>query len=124
MRLEAAIKMGDLKENSDYHYAKQEQAFIEGRILEIQHSIRHAKIIKDDGPTDSVRIGTTVTIVEEGTDYEEEYRIVGSNEADPTNGFISNDSPMGKALIGKKVGSIAKVSSPGGLIPFEVIKIE
>lgn len=123
-RLESAIKMGDLKENADYHYAKQEQAFIEGRILEVQYSLRNSKIIVEDGPTDSVRVGTTVTMVEEGTDFEEVYRIVGGHEASPADGLISNESPMGTALIGRKVGDIAKVSSPGGLIPFKILKIE
>jgi transcription elongation factor GreA len=113
-RLRAAISQGDLSENADYHYAKQEQAFLEGRIKDLEDSLRRAKIIKDEGPADRIRVGSTVTIVENGFDEEETYRIVGVHEADPGNGYISNESPIGQALLGARVGDVVKVETPAG----------
>jgi transcription elongation factor GreA len=113
-RLRAAIAQGDLSENADYHYAKQEQAFLEGRIKDLEDSLRRAKVIKDEGPADTIRVGSTVTIVENGFDEEETYRIVGVHEADPGNGFISNESPIGQALLGARVGDVVNVETPAG----------
>jgi transcription elongation factor GreA len=113
-RLRQAIAMGDLSENADYHYAKQEQSFMEGRIRDLEDSLRRAEIIENNGPSDRVRVGSTVTVVEEGYDEEETYNIVGVHEADPTNGRISNESPFGQALLGARPGQTVHVETPRG----------
>lgn len=124
--LAKAIADGDLKENANYHDAKEQQAFNEGRIKELEHSIRHAKLISDDDrPKGIVVVGSTVTIAEVGYEDEEEvYRIVGKHEADPTNGLISNESPIGQALIGKKKGKVVAVLTPAGQTEFKILKIK
>lgn len=120
-RLELAISHGDLSENADYDYAKQEQAFVEGRIKDLEDSLRRAQVIDHDGRNDRVRVGSTVTLYEEGFEDEEEtYYIVGVHEADPANGRISNESPIGKALLGAKVGQTVKVIAPAGLMSFTI----
>ncbi|MFW5940747.1 MAG: transcription elongation factor GreA [bacterium] len=123
-RLQEAIAQGDLSENADYDYAKQEQAFLEGRIQELEDAIRRAKVIEDNGPTNAVRVGSTVTITENGYDEVEQYRIVGAQEADPTNGYISNESPIGQALLGAKVGEVVTVETPAGGLELEVKAID
>lgn len=124
-RLEQAISHGDLTENADYDYAKQEQAFVEGRIKDLEDSLRRAKVIENDGRVDVVRIGCTVTVAEEGFEDEpESYYIVGVHEADPSNGRISNESPIGKALLGAKVGQRVNVRAPAGSIRMVVQAIE
>lgn len=123
-RLELAISHGDLSENADYDYAKQEQAFVEGRIKDLEDSLRRAQIIDHDGRNDKVRVGSTVTLVEEGYEDEEEtYYIVGVHEADPANGRISNESPIGKALLGAKKGQTVNVDAPAGQMRFIVKSI-
>lgn len=120
-RLQKAIAQGDLSENADYHDAKQEQGFLEGRILELQDTLRRAQVIKEHGPSDRVRVGSTVTVLEEGGEEEETYRIVGVHEAAPGDGLISNESPFGHALLGAKVGETVRVSTPaGGTIKLKV----
>jgi transcription elongation factor GreA len=123
-RLRAAIQMGDLSENADYHKAKEDQAFLEGRIQEMEYLLKNATIIEDaDRPRGEVSIGATVTVQEE--DFEPEtYYLVGAKEADPRNGRISNESPIGSALIGHKVGDIVNVSTPGGELRLKILKIE
>jgi transcription elongation factor GreA len=123
-RLEIAIKHGDLSENADYDYAKQEQAFVEGRIRDLEDSLRRARLIENHGRTDKVRIGSTVTVVEDGADEEETYWIVGVHEANPTAGRISNESPIGQALLGAKVGQTVAVSIPAGQIRFRIKAIK
>lgn len=123
IKLEAAIKQGDLKENADYHDAKEEQAFIEGRIRDLEDSLRRAQVIQDTGPSNRVRVGSTVTVVEEGYDDTETYSIVGAHEADPTNGRISNESPIGRALLGAKIGQTVRVETPAGLVNFVIQSI-
>lgn len=122
-RLEAAIAQGDLSENADYDYAKQEQAFLEGRIQDLEDALRRAKVIKEGGPADTVQVGSTVTISENGFDAEETYRIVGVQEANPTQGLISNESPIGRALLGAKVGETVTVETPGGGLELEILTI-
>jgi transcription elongation factor GreA len=123
-RLRAAIQMGDLSENADYHKAKEDQAFLEGRIQEIEYLLKNATIIEEtERPKDEVAIGATVTVQEQ--DYEPEtYYLVGAKEADPRNGRISNESPIGNALIGGKVGDVVTVSTPGGELRLRILKIE
>jgi transcription elongation factor GreA len=121
-KLEAAIAQGDLKENADYHDAKEEQGFAEARVRDIEDILRRAQIIDDDGPSDIVRVGSTVTVSEEG--YEEEtYSIVGAAEAAPAEGRISNESPIGQALIGARKGQVVSVNTPGGSIEFTILSI-
>lgn len=122
-RLRAAIAQGDLSENADYDYAKQEQSFLEGRIQELEDALRRAQVIDDGGPGDKVRVGSTVTIIEDGYDDEETYRIVGAHEADPTNGYISNESPIGRALLGAKPGQVVTVKTPNGGMELKVKSI-
>ena len=124
LKLQAAIAQGDLKENADYHAAKEEQAFVALRIRDLEDSLRRAEIIKDVGPSDVVRVGSTVTVVEEGYDDEETYHIVGAHEADPGKGRISNESPIGRALLGAKKGQIVSAQTPAGNLSFQVKAIE
>ena len=122
-RLRSAIQMGDLSENADYHKAKEDQAFLEGRIQEIQAILNNAVLIeKGGGKKDAVTIGSQVTIQEEGFDPET-YDIVGSTEADPRKGKISHESPIGKAVMDKKVGDVVEADAPGGKIKFKIVKI-
>jgi transcription elongation factor GreA len=123
-RLRSAIQMGDLSENADYHKAKEDQGFLEGRIKEMEYLLHNAVIVDiSEVSTDSVQVGTRITIQEEGEEPET-YQMVGANEADPPNGRISNESPIGQALFGKKVGETAIAQTPGGQIKFKILKIE
>ena len=123
-RLRSAIQMGDLSENADYHKAKEDQGFLEGRIKELEYVLHNAVIVDiSEVSRDSVQVGTRITIQEEGEDPET-YLMVGANEADPRNGRISNESPIGQALFGKKVGETAIANTPGGQIHFKILKIE
>ena len=123
-KLEKAIAQGDLKENADYHAAKEEQGFTEGRINDLEDSLRRVKIIKNTGKSDVVRVGSKVTVCEVGYEDEEEtYYIVGAREADPANGRISNESPIGSALLGAKKGATVRVLTPGGEVQFQVKSI-
>jgi transcription elongation factor GreA len=124
-RLEVAISHGDLSENADYDDAKREQAFAEGRIKDLEDSLRRAQIIENNGPADRVRVGSQVTVVEEGYEDEpEKYHIVGVHEADPGNGRISNESPIGQALLGAKLGQTVVAEVPAGQIRLKIQKIE
>ncbi len=116
---------GDISENAGYDEAKTAQDFLEGKIRELENILKHAQLITEDAaPANVVAIGRTVVIQEEHMDTKETYTIVGSREADPGNGRVSNESPMGKALLGKKAGQKVKVESPGGQIAFKIIKVE
>lgn len=116
---------GDLRENAGYDEAKNAQAFVEGRIRELEQKTRNAQIIDDsNSPANLVALGRKVVVQEEGTTDEESYVIVGSTEADPRNGRISNESPIGKALMGKRKGAKVTVNTPGGNINFKILRIE
>ena len=121
-RLRSAIQMGDLSENADYHKAKEDQAFLEGRIQELE-SILRAAIIIEKKRGDVVDVGTSVTI-QAGVFYPETFYVVGAKEADPRNGRISNESPIGSALMGHKVGETVEAQTPGGKMKFKILKIE
>ena len=124
-RLKEAIALGDLSENSEYDAAKEEQAFIESRIVTLENMLRNAKIISQDSlRKDIVSIGTKVTIQELPEGDVETYTIVGSAESDPLSGRISNESPIGKELIGKRVGEIVDVPVPSGTLQFKIVKID
>lgn len=122
-RLRDAIQMGDLSENADYHKAKEDQGFLEGRIQELEYILQIAEIIDQDNVLrDQVDVGVHVTVQEE--DYPPDtYFIVGAKEADPKNGRISNESPVGRALLGAKVGDIVTAQTPGGQISFKILNI-
>jgi transcription elongation factor GreA len=123
-RLRSAIQMGDLSENADYHKAKEDQAFMEGRIQELEYLLKNAKIIEETmEPGDTVQVGSCVT-VQEGDEPEETFYLVGAKEADPRNGRISNESPIGAALLGGKVGDVVTAKTPGGEIKLKILKIE
>jgi transcription elongation factor GreA len=122
-RLRDAIQQGDLSENADYHVAKEDQAFLEGKILELQEILRRAVIIQDAGPSDTVQMGSRVTVQEAGEDPEV-FLLVGAKEANPRQGKISNDSPIGRVLLGKRVGDTARAATPAGEIAFRILKIE
>ena len=121
-RLRAAIQMGDLSENADYHKAKEDQAFLEGRIQEIEAVLRTAVIVEKTH-SDVVTVGSYVTVQEEGF-APETYYVVGAKEADPRNGKISNESPIGSALMDHKVGDVVEAETPSGKITFKILKIE
>lgn len=124
-RLKEAISYGDLSENAEYEEAKNQQAFVEGRILELERKIKNAKVISDKGVQGKeVEIGSTVT-VENKTDRDEPetYTIVGTTEADPKDHKISNESPMGRAFLGQKKGDIVEVHAPAGALKYEILKV-
>lgn len=122
-RLRDAIQMGDLSENADYHKAKEDQAFLEGRIQELEYTLSAAQIIDGTVSKEVVSVGVTVTVQEE--DFEPEtYYIVGAKEADPRGGKISNESPIGRALMEHKVGDVVEVQTPGGALKLKILKIE
>lgn len=119
-RIKIARSFGDLSENSEYDSAKEDQAFVEGRISTLESMIRNAVIIEGEGNNDTVTLGKTVTFVEIPDGDEETYTIVGSAEADPIEGLISNDSPIAKGLIGKSTGDRVKILTPGGEMDVEI----
>ena len=121
-RLRSAIQMGDLSENADYHKAKEDQSFLEGRIQEIEAILRTAVIIEKT-ESDTVIVGSLVTIQEENF-TPETYSVVGAREADPRHGKISNESPIGRALMDHRVGDVVETDTPDGKISFKILKIE
>ncbi|MBR1805363.1 MAG: transcription elongation factor GreA [Selenomonadaceae bacterium] len=123
-RLKAAIALGDLSENSEYDDAKNEQARLETEIIELEAKLRHSEIIKSAESTDKVAIGNTVTLRDVEFDSVETYMIVGSTEADPDNNKISDESPVGAAIIGKTAGQIVQVHAPVGVLEFEILEIK
>ncbi|ALC84896.1 MULTISPECIES: transcription elongation factor GreA [Bacillaceae] len=122
-RIKIARSFGDLSENSEYDSAKEDQAFVEGRISTIESMIRNAVIIEEEQNNDVVTLGKTVTFIEIPDGDEETYTIVGSAEADPLEGLISNDSPIAKGLLGKSTGDKVKIVTPGGEMDVEIISI-
>jgi transcription elongation factor GreA len=123
-RLRDAIQMGDLSENADYHKAKEDQAFLEGRIQELEFLFQNAIVVEQtNGPKDIVSVGTQVTVQEEGL-APETYHMVGAKEANPRAGKISHESPIGVALLDHRVGDVIDVETPGGKIRMKILKIE
>ena len=113
---------GDVSENAGYEEAKRQQAFLEGRIITVETMLKNAALIEASGPSDSVILGSRVTVVEDGFDPET-YTIVGSAEANPGDGRISNESPLGRALIGRKEGDTVAFETPGGQVQMKLISI-
>ncbi|WP_391116136.1 MULTISPECIES: transcription elongation factor GreA [unclassified Psychrobacillus] len=122
-RIKIARSFGDLSENSEYDSAKEDQAFVEGRISTIESMIRNAVIIEEEENNDVVSLGKTVTFIEIPDGDEESYTIVGSAEADPIEGLISNDSPIARGLLGKSTGDKVKITTPGGEMDVQIISI-
>lgn len=123
-QIKEARSFGDLSENSEYDEAKTEQGKLYSKIAEIQNLIENAEIIEDSNETDAVGNGSIVTIKDIEFDITETYKIVGSQEANPSAGKVSDDSPVGRALMGHAVGETVEVEAPSGIIKFEIIKIE
>jgi transcription elongation factor GreA len=114
-RIRQAKEFGDISENAEYEDAKQEQAFVEGRIMKVESMIRNARIIEqNDAVADEVMLGATVRVKDAKGGESREFVIVGSTEADPTNNRLSNESPLGRALIGRRKGELVDVTTPGG----------
>jgi transcription elongation factor GreA len=125
LRIKQALAFGDISENSEYDEAKNEQAFVEGRIAQIENILKTAKVVDDDDiQTDIVSVGCKVTLRDIELGDEVEYTIGGSAEADPINLKISNESPVGKALMGKGIGSIVDIVVPDGVIKYEILNIK
>jgi transcription elongation factor GreA len=122
-RLRLAIAQGDLSENADYADAKEQQAFLEGRILYVEEMIRGAVIIQDGSSDGTVALGNQATVVDDEGD-EQTYTLVGAAEANPREGRISNESPLGKALLGGKAGDEVRVAAPGGDIIYKILAVE
>lgn len=123
-KIKVALSFGDLSENSEYDEAKNEQAIVESRIASIEEILKTATVIKNsDIDTNKVFVGTNVKVLDMEFDEECDYRIVGSNEADPSDGKISDESPVGKGLLGHKVGEIAEIETPSGIVKYKVLEI-
>ena len=126
-RLESAFADGqddEFVDNAELEAARNEQSFLEGRIIELEEILGNYQLIQENGPHDTVKVGDWVTVVEEDSDEEERYHLVGAAEADPVEGRISNESPLGKALLGAEVGEVVQVNAPNGLIRFRIANIE
>jgi len=123
-RLRDAIQMGDLSENADYHKAKEDQSFLEGRIQELEFALRKAIIVEVTSiPKNVIAVGVRVTVQEDGIDPEV-FHLVGAREADPRAGKISHESPIGRALMDHRVGELVETETPGGIIRLLILKIE
>jgi transcription elongation factor GreA len=122
-KLKEAIAQGDLSENADYIDSKEQQGLLESRIRDLESMLRAATIIEEKEFSGVVQIGSQVTVIEEG-EQPESYRIVGAAEADPSKGLISNESPLGSALLNKKKGAKVKVSTPGGVVIFTIKDVQ
>jgi len=124
-RIKQAIEFGDLSENSEYENAKNEQAFIEGRILTLEKKLRHARVIDaNEVPTDIVSLGSRVVLKDLDYGEELEYVIVGSLESDPNDSKISDESPVGRAILGQKTGVTVDVNVPVGIIRYQILEIK
>ncbi len=123
-KIKTAVSFGDLSENSEYDEAKNEQAIIEARIAELEEQLKNVRIVDASALTnDIVRVGLSVKLKNVDTGESEEYRIVGVTEADPFEGLISDESPIGKALLGQKVGTVVEVEIPLGIVKYKITKI-
>ena len=122
-RIKNAISFGDISENSEYEDAKNEQAFIEGRIITLEKKLRNVRLIETAEGSDSVSLGSTVVLKDLEFNEDFIYTIVGSAEANPAENKISNESPVGKAILGRKINDIVEVSVPAGVLKYQIIKI-
>lgn len=124
-KIKVALSFGDLSENSEYDEAKNEQAIIEGRIAEIESQLKNVRVLDESElSNETVHIGSKITIKEVATGDQEVYKIVGSTEADPMNGRISDESPVGKAMLGHEVGDVVEVEIPSGAVSYQLLEID
>jgi len=123
-RLREAMEGGELIDNAEYEAAKNEQAFVEGKILELERMLAKARVIKKGAKSDVVQIGSTVVVREKRRRTTETYTIVGAAEADPKQGLISNESPLGKALLDQKPGDLVEFAAPAGTLEFHIVEIK
>lgn len=123
-QIKEARSFGDLSENSEYDEAKNEQGRLYSRIAEVENIIANCVIIEETGDSNVVNLGCMVTVLDIEFEEETQYRLVGSQEADPINGSISEDSPFGKALLGRNVGEVVSVDAPAGMVDFKILKVE
>ena len=121
-RLEHAKSLGDLSENAEYQEAKEEQSLLESEIAELEETIRNAVLIQKSGRSDRVEVGSTIRV--SSVHGEETFTVVGSEEADPVGGKISNESPMGKTFLGHRAGDAVQVKTPGGITQYEIAEIK
>jgi transcription elongation factor GreA len=121
-RLRHAVQQGDLSENADYIAAKEDQAFLEGRILELETVLREATVVAQTPPDGQVAVGSTVVVSQDGREPET-FQVVGIKEADPRRGKISHESPIGQALMGKKAGDLAVAETPGGKVHLRILEV-
>lgn len=123
-RIKVALGYGDLSENSEYDEAKNDQAFVEGRIMQLENMLKNATVVDEtDVSTEIVSVGSIVKVKDYDFDEEVEFTIVGSAEADPMENKISNESPVGSGLVGKKVGAIVEIPVPDGVSKYEILEI-
>ncbi|PIT90485.1 MAG: transcription elongation factor GreA [Candidatus Komeilibacteria bacterium CG10_big_fil_rev_8_21_14_0_10_41_13] len=120
-RIETAKEHGDLSENAEYHEAREDQSFTEGRIKEIEHILKNATVVMAD-KSGHVQVGSKVSVEMEGNQFE--FSIVGSHEGDPSQGMLSCDSPIGEALLGKKAGDQVEIKTPKGLVSYTIKKVQ
>ena len=124
IRIQDAKELGDLSENAEYAEAKNTQAFNEGRIMEIENILNNSVIITEVDNNGQVQVGSSVKVLAEGQKVERIFKIVGSNEADPASGIISNESPLGQAFLGQMVGKTVEVQVPKGTVRYKIISVE
>ena len=122
-RIDKAKELGDLSENAEYHEAKEDYAFTQGKIQQIEYALTHGVVITHNTKSTTVDVGATIT-VKKDNGKELIYTIVGSNEANPSNGLISNESPIGQAFLGKKKGDTVEVKTPGGAIKYLIVEVK
>lgn len=122
-RIKTAISFGDLSENSEYEDAKNEQAFVEGRILTLEKMLRNARLIDNETSKEVVDFGATVKLRDLESNEELQFTIVGSAESDPSNNKISNESPVGRAIFGSPVGAVIEVKVPAGVMRYQILEI-
>lgn len=123
-RLKEARAQGDLSENSEYDQAREDQGFVDGRIQEIEQMLKNVVVIEEATNKDGVNLGSTVVLEDVEFGEQETYTIVGTVEADPFNGLISNDSPVGAAVLGKKTGDVVTVVTPAGPLEYKIVEIK
>ncbi len=121
-RIDDARQMGDLSENAEYHAAREEMAWVQSRVLELEYIIQNAQIISEDVHSGTINIGSTFTVEVNGKN--KDFTIVGGQEADPFNGKISNESPLGMAFLGKKKGDVVEVKIPAGVQKYKIVKVQ
>lgn len=121
-RIDDARQMGDLSENAEYHAAREEMAWVQSRLLELEYIIQNAELISDDLHSGTINIGSSFTV--EVNDKKKDFTIVGGQEADPLNGKISNESPLGQAFLGKKKGDVVEVKIPAGVQKYKIVKVQ